>query len=167
MKGKTVCANCIQKTGGCCTSINLIIHETEIKPFENAKKKKLLPPTHVLERISDKSNLYSYQTNGERCIFLTSTNTCSIYDQRPTVCNMYPIVWKKTAINPTNLFIDLLCPLAHSMPIRDIYKTSTEMNRKKMMKEIGPLVFDSSTSSYLNISDIKNSSKVLDEIYTE
>lgn len=167
MDGTTVCDNCIRKTGGCCTNINLVIHETEIKPFKDAKEKKLIPATQILERISGNGNLFLYQTNGERCVFLTSSNTCSIYDRRPTVCSMYPIVWKKTAINPTNLFIDLLCPLTHSMPIKDLYKPSTDIKKKKMIKEIGSLVFDSDASSYLNISDIKRSSDVLDEMYQD
>ncbi len=167
MENKNICNECIIKTGGCCTNANLIIHSSEINPFLEAKTKDVIPPTQSLEKLSDEKDLYFYQTNGERCIFLSSSNACLIYDTRPTICKMYPILWNKTALDPTNIFIDLLCPLAHSVPISDIYKTSRDINIKKMIKKIGPLVFDHTASTYLNINDIKRSSEAFDEIYSD
>jgi hypothetical protein len=80
---------------------------------------------------------------------------------------MYPIVWKKSSIDPSNVFIDMLCPLTHAVPIREIYKQSKSILNDKMMKNIGPLVFNEHNNGYLNLTDQKSSSEGLAGLYGE
>ena len=167
MSENNTCNNCINLTGGCCTNANLIIHKSEIKPFMEAKKTGRLPESQSFEKLDDEDDLYFYQAHGERCLFLSDENNCIIYDQRPTVCKMYPIVWKKSPIDPTTIFIDMLCPLTHSMPIKDFFKANVTIENQKIMKLIGPLIFDQTDSSYLNITDKKRSSDALTKLYDE
>ena len=167
MEEMPVCTNCIRKTGGCCTNVHLIIHSSEITPFLKAKDSGLFTKSHVLEKWNDNKDLYVYTSTDQRCIFLSTNNTCLIYEKRPTICRLYPVVWKTGIIEPFNIYIDLLCPLSHVVPIIDIYKPSKKMINKELMKKIGSLNFDDNDCSYLNITDKKQSSDGLKALYDE
>ena len=167
MKEKNVCNNCIISTGGCCTNPNLIIHGSEIGPFLEAKEKHKFPDEHTFDKLQDENDLYFYQANGNRCVFLSDHNSCLIYSRRPTVCKLYPVVWKNGIVESFNIYIDLLCPLTHTIPLVKIHSQSQEMDNQIMIKRIGGLIFDDNDNSYLNITDKKNSSEGLSAIYEQ
>ena len=167
MEHKNICNDCISTTGGCCTGVNIILHESEVKPFLYAKEKHLFSESDNLEELKGQKDLFVYTSGTKRCHFLTESNTCSIYNSRPTICKLYPIVWKKGIIESNDIFIDLLCPLTHVKPILDLYSSSQELENKKLIKKIGSLVFNENDSSFLNITDKKRSSDALSNIYDE
>ena len=160
-----VCYDCINKTGGCCTNVKLIIHKSEISEFLKAKKMNKFSNSDSLEVFDNSGNLYVYSSSHKKCHFLTSNNTCSIYNSRPLICKLYPVVWKKGLIETTDIFIDILCPLSHSVPLMNLYNPVNEIENKKMMKKIGSLEFNQYDSDYVNITDKKRSSEGLTSLY--
>lgn len=167
MEHKNICNDCISTTGGCCTGVNIILHESEVKPFLHAKKEGLFTESDNLEQFKEQKDLFVYTSGTKRCHFLTDSNTCSIYDSRPTICRLYPIVWKKGIIESSDIFIDLLCPLTHVKPIVDLYASTQNLENQKLIKEIGSLVFNENDSGYLNITDKKRSSDALAKLYKD
>lgn len=163
----SVCHDCINRTGGCCTNVNLILSKSEIKPFLETKQQGQFSESDSLEKWDSGGELYTYNSGEKKCIFLTEKKTCLIYETRPIICKLYPIVWKKGLIESFETFIDLLCPLTHAKPIIEMYKPTQENNTKKLMKEIGSLEFDQEDCSYLNITDKKRSSEALHDLYEE
>ncbi len=167
MVEKNICINCITRTGGCCTDMNLLVDESEAGPFLEAKEKNLLPKNHSFEKLETRKEIFLYQSRGERCMFLSNENTCSIYDKRPSICKLYPIVWKRTSLDPINIYADMLCPLTHAIPIVKLYEQTKKEENQILMKKIGPLDFNDIDYSYLNITEKKDSSSALHDLYEE
>ena len=167
MNEKNICTDCITKTGGCCTDMNLFVDVTEAQPFLEAKEKGLLPDNHSFDKLDNRKDLFIYQSRGERCMFLSTSNACSIYDKRPSICKLYPIVWNKTAVNPINIYADMLCPLTHAVPILKLHEQTKKVENRILMKKIGPLDFNDIDYSYLNITEKRSTSTALDDLYEE
>lgn len=167
MESKTICQKCIEITGGCCTSVNLFIHRTEISPFLERKDTFGLPTDHSLEAWDKNEEIYVYNSSHNQCMFLGSDNLCTIYENRPLVCRMYPFLWKENALNLNEIFIDILCPLAHYRPFKKMYEESNNEKNQQQIENLGTLRFDVDEKNYLNITDIKNSSEILEILYTE
>ena len=149
MAKKNICSECINHSGGCCVGVRFNIHENEIEPFLKAQKNGKMPTTHKLVYDKD-DNTYLYDSgNNTRCIFLGVNNQCQIYDKRPLICRLYPILWKKD-----NYFVDLICPLVHTIPLRDIATwPETNMNRASL-KDMPELDFDGRSRQYINLKTL-------------
>ena len=126
-----------------------------------------LPINHSLEVWDKNEEIYIYNSDHKRCMFLGSDNLCMIYESRPLVCRMYPFLWKKNALILTEIFADMLCPLMHFNAIRKMYEESDNEKNRQQIENLGTLNFEIDEKNYLNITDIKNSSDILEILYNE
>ena len=149
MAKKNVCSECINHSGGCCVGVRFNIHANESKIFLEARESGQMPASHKLENDKD-DNTYLYDSgDGSRCTFLGENNQCTIYHERPLICRLYPILWKKD-----NYFIDLICPLVHVVPLRDIATWPESQRNKKSLVDIPELDFDGRNRQYVNLKTI-------------
>lgn len=59
------------------------------------------------------------------CVFLdTSTNTCTIYPDRPEGCRLYPLVYDEES---DKVLVDPLCPKSHLISQRRIRELSSAL----------------------------------------
>lgn len=157
MAKKNVCNECINHSGGCCVGVRFNVHKNEVKPFLEAKQSGKMPINHKLEFDKD-DNTYLYDSgDGERCIFLGKNNQCTIYDQRPLICRLYPILWKKD-----NYFVDLICPLVHVVPLREIATWPEKNQNKKSLPDIPELDFDGRNRQYINLKTLLSMNDTLE-----
>ena len=148
MAKKNVCSECINHSGGCCVGVRFNVHEKEIQPFLEAQKSGKLPLNHKLVQDKDDKTTYLYDSgNGGRCMFLGDKNQCTIYDKRPLICRLYPILWKKD-----NYFVDLICPLVHALPLRDI--ATWPSKNTESLKDMPELDFDGRSRQYINLKTL-------------
>ena len=149
MAKKNICSECINHSGGCCVGVRFNVHENEIGPFLKAQNSGKMPSSHKLVYDKDDSTYLYDSGNNNRCMFLGVNNQCQIYDKRPLICRLYPILWKKD-----NYFIDLICPLVHTIPLRDIATwPETTMNRASL-KDMPELDFDGRSRQYINLKTL-------------
>ena len=163
------CKDCISQTGGCCVNVRLFLTEEDIIPFTEVIDKGFLPENHTFEIWSDNGlngeKTYVYNSKREPCVFLQADQTCAIYDNRPGVCRLYPVLWNKDQEDPFSIFIDLLCPLAHTKPLFDIYDYALDPRNIDHMRKIGPLNFDPGDTNSINITDKKRYFDGLKNLY--
>lgn len=158
MIAENICPACIKHSGGCCTSVCLIIHKSELLPFIEAKKNNQFPDSHTLEPWDEDNNLFAYKSAEEPCVFLGNDKRCLIYPDRPLICRMYPILWTREE----RYFIDLSCPLAHTIPLKDILTWSEDPRNKNQIKNMSQLDFNINKRQYAHISQLKESFSVLE-----
>ena len=91
-------------------------------------------------------------------MFLDNGHKCLIYEKRPLICSLYPILWEEQD-GVMNYFADFACPLAHITPVHDLYNWVKEPSKKKLIEILGELEFESNLIQYVNIS------KITDEVY--
>ncbi len=149
MAKKNICSECINHSGGCCVGVRFNVHENEIKPFLEAQQSGKMPSNHKLEYDKDDKTYLYDSGDGNRCMFLGGTNQCTIYDKRPLICRLYPILWKKD-----NYFIDLICPLVHAVPLRDIATWPETNKNKASLKDMPELDFDGRSRQYINLKTL-------------
>ena len=157
MTTKNVCQECINHTGGCCTSVNLSIHISELNSFIEYIMKNGLPKGQKIENLDDEKDIYLYNSGNEKCIFLDENNQCKIYSNRPLVCRMYPILWK----TKENFFIDMSCPLAFIVPIKNILESIKESKNQEQLKILDDLNFNPLLYQYLSVSNLVKEYPVL------
>jgi len=154
MATKNVCSECIKHSGGCCVSVRFNVHVREVQPFLEAQKNgKISDKQKLVQDKSDKAQ-YLYDSGDERCVFLNDFNSCSIYDKRPLICRMYPILWKKD-----NHFVDLICPLVHLVPLREI-ATWPDKNKESLVF-MDELEFDGRSRQYINLKTLNSMNDAL------
>lgn len=147
MVKKNVCSACISHSGGCCVGVRYNVHEKEIKPFLEAQKSGKLPSGHkIVYDKTDKTYLYD-SGDGNRCMFLGERNQCTIYNERPLICRLYPILWKKD-----NYFVDLICPLVHAITLREI--ATWPAKNSDSLKDMPELDFDGRSRQYINLKTL-------------
>jgi Fe-S-cluster containining protein len=156
MAKKNVCSECINHSGGCCVGVRFNVHSNEIKPFLNAMESGKIPIGHKLIQDKDDKNTYLYDSGSDnRCMFLGEKNQCTIYFERPLICRLYPILWKKD-----NYFVDLICPLVHVIPLREI---ATWPNKnKESLKDMPELDFDGRSRQYVNLKSLHKMNDALE-----
>ena len=71
---------------------------------------------------------------------------------------MYPILWTREE----RYFIDLSCPLAHTIPLKDILTWSEDPRNKNQIKNMSQLDFNINKRQYAHISQLKESFSVLE-----
>ncbi len=112
-----VCFDCGAK---CCQSVILVINKDEpaSKPFLEKFEDDKIPKGHNLWDDDDtRINNWRYDSNGEPCMFFNDqTKKCSIENEKPVICKLYPLKWK----HQHSLFISLVCPLTHYIPLKTI-----------------------------------------------
>ena len=112
--------NVCQTCRGCCNKVNIPVQKESVagklllEKWQNGE----MPKGHELyDNEEDRPGNWKYDSNGAPCLFLNQeTYECTIHNDKPLVCRMYPLVWQ----NEKNYFIDL-CPLAFVVPLKDIY----------------------------------------------
>jgi Fe-S-cluster containining protein len=156
MVEKTICDACITYNGGCCVGVRLCVHKDELKPFHDLMKNGNLPNGHSL-KLWDKNdkNINLYSSGDHPCMFLGYKNGCKIYDNRPLICRMYPLHWKGEDEDDISLFLDLACPLAHILPLREITSWANDKKNKEQTTKMGDLDFDGRRGEYINITFLK------------
>ena len=162
MPRKDICQKCININGGCCTNVKLLIHGSEIDAFRERYNTNTLPLEHEFEVVDKERDLYLYDSGGERCMFLNADNICSIYEQRPLICRLYPLKWQTME----NYHIDLSCPLAHLIPLNEIAHWRDEDKNTHLLTKMVPLHFNSKSKDFANITNLKKKYfqlKILDE----
>lgn len=157
-KKKSVCSACIDISGGCCVGVRFNIHIDEITKWLEKEKNGGYPLNHVFKIDKDDKDQYIYDSQGERCVHLNENNICSIYEDRPLMCRMYPILWKKRE----NYFVDMICPLVHFIPLRDIATWPEDPKNKKMMKNMDELEFDGRSRQYINLKTLREMNEALE-----
>ena len=155
---KDICNSCIKTDGGCCTDVILNIHASEVKPFEKQFLLSKAPKNHTLNIDLFHPDQYIYHSAKEPCMFLGKDNACSIYDQRPLVCRMYPLKWQ----NKKYFHIDLSCPLAHSIPFQEILDWTTDPKNSDLIKVLDAENFNNQSLHYASITSLKNKYKQLE-----
>ena len=163
MENNSICQKCIATNGGCCVDVTFSIHISELDPFlkfetENGG----LPSGHSLKTTKEEPEFYTYDSGEKKCMFLGEDLKCSIYAKRPLMCRLYPILWRK----PDIVYIDMLCPLSHVIPLHEIANWVNSPQNKKQMSNMDDLDFDARNRQYLNINLLteQNSAlKILEE----
>ena len=158
MAKKNVCQSCISHSGGCCVDVRFSVHMKEAKPFIDLKNYDKLPDGHKFYMEKGEKDTYIYSSGGNRCVFLTDKNTCGIYDQRPLICRMYPILWKPN----DNYYVDLACPLTHLVPLKDISEWPSKPINKEILNQINELDFDGRNRQYINLKTIREMNDALE-----
>ncbi len=113
---KQVCYDC---GAGCCQSVKMAINKDEPAGaiFLEKYQDDDLPKGHDLWNSVERNNNWFYSSNGKPCMFFNQENNeCSIEDEKPVICKLYPLKWK----HQHSLFISLACSLAHHIPLKDI-----------------------------------------------
>jgi Fe-S-cluster containining protein len=90
-------ALCATECGAkCCKNGFLYLLDVEMRRLKSLGKVKVLRAA--------KYWVLDFKTNGGQCPFLGGDNACTIYDQRPFACQMFPkkpyedcLVWPKVA----------------------------------------------------------------------
>lgn len=147
---KNVCSECINKDGGCCVGVNFNIHKSEVLPFLEIEKNGGYSDKHTFYRDKDDKDQYYYNSRKERCVHLNDDNICIIYSERPLMCRMYPILWKKD-----NIYIDMICPLTHFLPLRNIAFWPNDPKNKAQLIHMEELDFDGRSRQYINLKSLK------------
>lgn len=150
MVKKNICSECIKHSGGCCVGVRFNVHAKEIKPFLEAQQSGLMPKSHKLTQDKDDKDSYLYDSGSHvPCVFLGANNQCQIYNERPLICRLYPILWKKD-----NYFVDLICPLVHVVPLRDIATWPEKSKNKEGLIDMPELDFDGRSRQYINLKTL-------------
>lgn len=165
MQNLNVCASCIFETGGCCVDVKLFMHEDDVVVFLEAQEQGLIPEHHLLVEADPRSQTWLYHSRKEPCVFLGPDHACSIYDRRPGICSLYPLQWTFDPEEEFAVFIDLLCPLTHSVPLREIFWWAEDEKNLQHMRRMGPLTFDTTTSDMINVTDMKRLYSGLRSVY--
>ena len=155
---KSVCSECIKVSGGCCVGVRFNVHVDEAKAFIEVEKNGGFPPNHKFILDKDDKEQYLYESGDEKCIHLDENNNCGIYNERPLICRMYPILWKKEE----NYYVDMICPLVHFIPLRDIALWPEDPQNQKMMKHMDELDFDGRSRQYINLKTLRGMNDALD-----
>ena len=158
MTTETICQQCIRHSGGCCTSVCLTIHKSEIQPFIEAEKKNNFPEGHTLEPWDEEKDLFVYKSAEDPCLFLGEDKQCTIYPNRPLICRMYPILWTREE----SFFVDLSCPYAHTIPLKEILTWPNEQKNHEQLKNMSQLEFNINKKQYAPISRLKENFTVLE-----
>ena len=159
MENKSICQKCIATNGGCCVDVTFSIHTSEIDPFlkfeiENGG---FLPSGHTLKPTKEEPEFHTYDSGGKKCMFLGDDLQCSIYDKRPLMCRLYPILWRK----PDKIYIDMLCPLTHVIPLRDIADWVKLPKNQEQLGNMDDLDFVGRSRQYLSINALKEDNSAL------
>ncbi|MHA2089372.1 MAG: YkgJ family cysteine cluster protein [Candidatus Kariarchaeaceae archaeon] len=152
-KNKRICTACINDSGGCCTEVEISIHIDELAPFKERFDAGSAPAGHTLEIHDDDTKVYLYTSQEDSCMFLNEDTTCGIYEKRPLICRMYPVMWEEKK-KTMNFFGDFACPLAHMIPVRDLASWSWNTKNKGYVDKMGELDFESSEPQYVNLTVI-------------
>ena len=147
---KNVCQECIIHSGGCCTKVNFCIHKSEANSFLEYISKNGLPSDHKFERFGENSDLFLYNSGEDHCIFLDENQRCKIYADRPLICRVFPILWT----DPNNFFIDLSCPFAYTIPLKDILISLDDPKNIEQIELMKKLDFKSSQKRYLPVNGL-------------
>ncbi len=75
----------------------------EKKAKELGVKIKILPKKIVINKSKTKAEIIDYYVDHDVCPFLKGKAFCRIYEDRPTVCRIFPHVMKQDTINPSIL----------------------------------------------------------------
>jgi Fe-S-cluster containining protein len=118
--------NCCLETkcSRCCINTNMILTYQDIETI-----KKLGYTAGFF--VSEKNNWLQLKNNNGRCVFHNGT-ICTIYDQRPQGCILYPVVFEK---DHQETILDSDCPQRHCFPITN--EKSQQLNTliKQLEKE--------------------------------
>jgi len=147
-----VCQKCIELDGGCCSNVILVVHSSELEPFRDRFENKTAPANHLLLPDMYNPNHFSYNSKGDRCMFLGDNTLCTIYSQRPLICRLYPLKYTRS----DDLHVHLTCPLAHLIPLHEIGKWADLPENQELIKQ-GQNIwgFNSQTKRYASISNLK------------
>ncbi|MCY3410669.1 MAG: YkgJ family cysteine cluster protein [Candidatus Heimdallarchaeota archaeon] len=153
-KNTSICNDCINISGGCCTEVNFTISSKEIAPFVEAEKNGF-PDGHTLTLNHDGEDIqtYDYDSGDDRCVFLGMDNRCMIYERRPIICQTYPINWRIKRKKIT-FHLDFVCVLSHSEPIKKFYQQTTDPKIVDQCIELGDMDFNAKESRYINLSKL-------------
>ena len=159
LENNSICQKCIATNGGCCVDVTFSIHKSELDPFlkfeiENGG---FLPSGHSLKTTKEEPEFYTYESGEKKCMFLGEDLKCSIYDKRPLMCRLYPILWRK----PDLVYIDMLCPLTHVIPLREIAEWINSPANQKQILLMNDLDFDARSRQYLNINSLREENSAL------
>lgn len=164
---KNVCHECISASGGCCVDVRLYMLNKEISPFIKAKKLGDMPPGHSITKWGVDGPLWVYDSGKGRCMFLDENNNCISYSSRPSICRLFPVKWHYTKQNEVGIYIDLLCPVAHVVPLKEIYTWAQEPRNRRYIEAVGPQDFDRKDKEFVNITGQIHKDKVIKRLYSD
>ncbi|MEK9715955.1 MAG: YkgJ family cysteine cluster protein [Candidatus Kariarchaeum pelagius] len=145
------CKKCILDDGGCCTSVHITIHKKEAKEFIKIKNNNQIPSGHSFQIDEDDPNLYTYKSGDDPCMFLDKNQLCEIYENRPTICRTFPLMWIENK-QKLKYYVDTNCPLYDTNTPSELMKNITNLPYPNLMKKIGELDFDISDNDYIELS---------------
>lgn len=122
---------------------------------------KTAPNKHTLTLHDDDNDIFEYSSASDPCMFLSKDLECTIYEKRPLICRMYPILWQeKRRSEDMDYFVDYACPLAHRLPVRDFFNWIHEY--EKLVMEMGELDFNYKMGNYVNISHLMDEVNIVE-----
>jgi len=149
---QSLCQKCIAHDGGCCTDVEITLHRDEAAAFLRAKVHGL-PAGHSFEQDHAYEDLYEYNSHEKACMFLDEQKQCSIYDERPTICRTYPVMWAKRR-RRMNYFVDITCPLTGEVAVTEFLDWMEHLPHPEIIRKIGELDFNTRGKDYINLSVI-------------
>lgn len=155
------CAKCIEIAGGCCTDQAITIQEDKAQPFLDVFAKKQ-PKGHTLE-YDKRDHTYEYRSKGP-CIFLGKDKSCQIYDQRPLICQMYPILWEG---KPLKFYLDKNCMLVHKILPEEFRKWVGKKETYLEIELLGELDFDIADPKYVVLDHLYDKNWIIPVINTD
>lgn len=124
-----ICFKCYKNGYNCCkdVAIGILYDEPAYDHFIKMYEEKSMPKGHEFnQRLNGKDrkgkdiwdeDVAIYESNNGFCMFFDKdTGKCTIYDNRPMICKVFPNVWQ----NQHTIFIALSCPLSHVIPLKVI-----------------------------------------------
>jgi Fe-S-cluster containining protein len=152
LENKPVCSECIKTTGGCCVEVEFSIHKSEVTIFLAKQRNGELPSGHSL-KFDDSDDTYTYSSGEGRCTFLSDENKCSIYETRPLMCRMYPVLWQQRK-KMLSYYLDMSCPLAHRMPLREFISWPNRNENNRQISQMNDLDFNHKDEQYISLTVI-------------
>ncbi|MFX1513448.1 MAG: YkgJ family cysteine cluster protein [Promethearchaeota archaeon] len=156
----SICQKCIGTTGGCCIDARFTIHISELEPFKRVfESDSSSIKEHKLEKY-DGEEVFLYDSQGKPCVFLSKEGECTIYEDRPLTCRLYPLLWKERS-----RYIDFACPLAHIIPVKEIMGWLEEKENEEQIRNMEALDFNERLAQYLSFSHVRKISECLELVY--
>ncbi len=115
---KIDCLSC----ANCCKTTSPIFRDIDIKRISSKLR---MPIGKFIDTYLKVDEDKDYVLKQSPCVFLSSDNTCDIYDDRPLACKEYPHTNRK------NMFQILDLTLKNSQICPAVSKIFTELNLKK------------------------------------
>ncbi|MCC6034902.1 MAG: YkgJ family cysteine cluster protein [Desulfurococcaceae archaeon] len=98
-----------KKCAKCCFNTEMILTLSDITRLESKGYRGFY---------EKRSGFYRLININGRCVFLSPSNLCLIYEDRPLGCRAYPLIYDEAR----GVIVDSECPLRSEISCEDLYK---------------------------------------------